>query len=53
MSGSYYGSYLNQRIFREIKTLIVGGINDLGFFLRYMPWNERVDSERGFLGLIV
>ena len=36
MSGSYYGSYLNQRIFRKIGTRIVMGINDPGPPLGYM-----------------
>ena len=35
MSGSYYGSHLNQRIFRKIGIGIVGGMNDLGFLLWY------------------
>ena len=28
-------------------------MNDLGFFLQYIPLDKRVDGGRGFLGLIV
>ena len=53
MSGSYYGSYPNWRIFRKFAILVIWGINNLGFFLRYIPWDKRVNGERRSLGLII
>ena len=51
-SGSYHGSHPNQRIFRKIRTGIVGGMNDLGLPLWYVPRDGWVDGKRGPLKLI-
>ena len=53
MSGGYYGFYPNWRIFRKFVTLIIWGINNSGFFLRYIPRGKRVDGKRKSLELIV
>ena len=52
VSGNYYGSHPNWRIFQKFAILIVWGVNNSGFFLRRMPRGERVYGEYRFPGLI-
>ena len=46
LSGSYYDSYPNRRIFRKFWIHIVGGVNNPGSFLGYVIRDVQMELRR-------